>query len=79
MMKLGEAAGRLAPAEVEPPPGMVWTDAVANRNWLIHQYDKIDRALTWVTCRATSPVDEWRSPTPSGSPKSPIHTPIDHS
>ena len=28
---------------------MVWTDAIANRNWLIHQYDEIDRALTWVT------------------------------
>lgn len=49
MMKLGEAAGRLARAEVEAPPGMAWTDAIANRNWLIHQYDEIDRALTWVT------------------------------
>ena len=49
MMKLGEAAGRLARAEVEPPSGMVWTDAIANRNWLIHQYDEIDRRLTWVT------------------------------
>lgn len=49
MMKLGEAAGRLARAEVEPPPGMAWTDAIDNRNWLIHQYDEIDRALTWVT------------------------------
>jgi len=49
MMKLGEAAGRLARAEVEPPAGMAWTDAIANRNWLIHQYDEIDRALTWVT------------------------------
>ena len=48
-MKLGAVAGRLARAEVEPPPGMVWTDAIANRNWLIHQYDEIDRALTWVT------------------------------
>ncbi len=25
MMKLGEAAGRLARAEVEPPSGMAWT------------------------------------------------------
>lgn len=22
---------------------------IANRNWLIHQYDQIDRRLTWVT------------------------------
>jgi len=49
MMKLGEAAGRLARAGVEPPPGVAWTDAIANRNWLIHQYDEIDRALTWVS------------------------------
>jgi uncharacterized protein with HEPN domain len=28
---------------------MVWTNAIANRNWFIHQYDEIDRALTWVT------------------------------
>ena len=35
MMKLGEAAGRLARANVEPPPGVAWTDAIANRNWLI--------------------------------------------
>jgi uncharacterized protein with HEPN domain len=49
MMKLGEAAGRLARAEVAPPAGMAWTDAIANRNWLIHQYDEIDRALPWVT------------------------------
>ena len=49
MMKLGEAAGRLARANVEPPPGVAWADAIANRNWLIHQYDEIDRGLTWVT------------------------------
>lgn len=49
MMKLGEAAGRLARAHVEPPPGVAWADAIANRNWLIHQYDEIDRRLTWVT------------------------------
>lgn len=49
MMKLGEAAGRLARANIEPPSGVLWTDAIANRNWLIHQYDEIDRALTWET------------------------------
>ena len=49
MMKLGEAAGRLARGDVPPPPGVAWTDAIANRNWLIHQYDEIDRALTWET------------------------------
>jgi uncharacterized protein with HEPN domain len=58
MMKLGEAAGRLARASVEPPPGVAWTDAIANRNWLIHQYDEIDRALTWVTL--SRDLTSWR-------------------
>lgn len=49
MMKLGEAASRLARANVEPPPRVEWSDAIANRNWLIHQYDQIDRRLTWIT------------------------------
>ena len=30
MMKLGEAASRLARANVEPPPGVAWSDAIAN-------------------------------------------------
>jgi hypothetical protein len=36
MMKLG-------------PDGVSWQDAIANRNWLIHQYDEIDREITWTT------------------------------
>lgn len=59
MMKLGEAAGRLARAHVEPPPGVAWADAIANRNWLIHQYDQIDRGLTWVTL--TRDLPGWRA------------------
>ena len=58
MMKLGEAASRLARANVEPPPGVAWSDAIANRNWLIHQYDQIDRGLTWVTLTRPSPDGE---------------------
>lgn len=49
MMKLGEAANRLSKAGVGGPDGVEWSDAVANRNWLIHQYDEVDRQLTWVT------------------------------
>lgn len=49
MMKLGEASNRLDRANIKPPVSVVWSDAVANRNWLIHQYDQIDRSLTWVT------------------------------
>lgn len=59
MMKLGEAAGRLARANVPPPSGVAWADAIANRNWLIHQYDQIDRRLTWVTL--TRDLAGWRS------------------
>lgn len=49
MMKIGEAANRLSRAGVEAPVGVRWADANANRNWLIHQYDQIDRDITWAT------------------------------
>ncbi len=37
---------------------MRWRDAIANRNWLIHQYDHIDREITWATITVDLPV--WR-------------------
>lgn len=49
MMKKGEASNRLARAGVIAPAGVEWSDAVSNRNWLIHQYDEIDRDVTWST------------------------------
>ena len=49
MMKLGEAAKRLSEKGVLAPEGIEWALAIANRNFLIHQYDEIDRALTWPT------------------------------
>ncbi len=49
MMKLGEASIRLSRASLEGPDGVSWQDAIANRNWLIHQYDEIDREITWTT------------------------------
>lgn len=58
MMKLGEAANRLSRLELPPPDGVDWALAVANRNWLIHQYDEIDRKQTWLTLSADLP--EWR-------------------
>ncbi len=58
MMKLGEAANRLAQLGVLAPEGVDWALAVANRNFLIHQYDEIDRALTWVTLSRDLP--QWR-------------------
>jgi len=49
MMKVGEAANRLSRLGVLEPDGVEWALAVANRNFLIHQYDEIDRQLTWLT------------------------------
>ena len=49
LMKIGEAARRLDRIGFPEPPGIRWSDAIANRNWLIHQYDHIDRDLTWNT------------------------------
>lgn len=59
MMKLGEASNRLSRAGTEGPEGVEWQDAVANRNWLIHQYDEVDRQLTWVTL--SRDLVSWRS------------------
>jgi len=56
MMKIGEAANRLSRAGVAAPEGISWADAVANRNWLIHQYDEIDRKLTWETLARDLPA-----------------------
>lgn len=49
MMKIGEAANRLSRAGIDGPGEVVWASAIANRNWLIHQYDEIDRDATWST------------------------------
>lgn len=59
MMKLGEAANRLSRLDVLAPDGVEWALAVANRNFIIHQYDEINRDLTWLTLARDLP--EWRS------------------
>ena len=56
MMKLGEAANRLSGLGVLAPDGVEWALAVANRNFLIHQYDEIDRGLTWLTLSRDLPA-----------------------
>ena len=38
--------------------GVDWTLAVANRNFLIHQYDEINRELTWLTL--SRDLVEWK-------------------
>lgn len=59
MMKLGEAAKRLAQKELAEPAGVEWAIAVANRNFLVHQYDEINRAMTWRTLAGDLP--KWRN------------------
>jgi uncharacterized protein with HEPN domain len=59
MMKLGEAANRLSRLGVLAPDGVEWALAVANRNFLIHEYDEINRDLTWLTLSRDLPA--WRS------------------
>lgn len=56
MMKLGEAANRLSRHGVPAPNGVEWALAVANRNVLIHQYDEINRDLTWQTLLVDLPA-----------------------
>lgn len=58
MMKLGEAANRLSKLDVLAPGGVEWALAVANRNFLIHQYDEINRELTWATLSVDLP--DWK-------------------
>lgn len=59
MMKIGEAANRLTRLDVLAPDGVEWALVVANRNFLIHQYDEINRELTWLTLSRDLP--EWRT------------------
>jgi uncharacterized protein with HEPN domain len=58
MMKLGEAANRLDRLGVPAPEGVDWSLAVANRNFIIHQYDQVDRRQTWLTLAVDLPA--WR-------------------
>jgi len=56
MMKLGEAANRLTRLGVLAPDGVDWALAVANRNFIIHQYDQINRDRTWLTLLVDLPA-----------------------
>lgn len=56
MMKLGEAAKRLSRLDILAPEGVEWAIAIANRNFIIHQYDQINRELTWLTLSVDLPA-----------------------
>lgn len=58
MMKLGEAANRLSRLDVLAPDGVEWAIAIANRNFIIHRYDEINRDQTWLTLARD--LSEWR-------------------
>ena len=58
MTKLGEAANRLSRLDVLAPQGVDWSLAIANRNFIIHQYDEVNRELTWLTLERD--LSEWR-------------------
>lgn len=49
MMKIGEAANRLSRLDVVADWPVDWSAPIANRNFLIHQYDDVDRRYTWDT------------------------------
>jgi hypothetical protein len=55
MMKLGEAANRLSRLGVVAADGFESALAVANRKFIVHQYDVVNRELTWLT--------NWQQPT----------------
>ena len=55
-IKLGEAANRLSRLDVLAPDGVDWALAVANRNFIIHQYDEINRDQTWLTLAEDLPA-----------------------
>ena len=59
LMKIGEAANRLSKLGAMPPHGIQWSRAIDQRNWLIHQYDNVDRDVTWATLTRDLPV--WRT------------------
>lgn len=58
MMKLGEAAKRLSRLDVLAQNRVDWMLAVAHRNFIIHQYDEINRESTWLTLSRDLP--EWK-------------------
>jgi uncharacterized protein with HEPN domain len=55
-MTVGAAVNRLSRLGVLEPDGVDWALAVANRNFVIHQYDEIDRQLTWLTLSRDLPA-----------------------
>ncbi|GEP40355.1 hypothetical protein NPS01_40180 [Nocardioides psychrotolerans] len=57
MIALGEVANRLSRLGVLAPRGVDWALSVANGNFIIHQYDEINRTLTWLTLSVDLP--EW--------------------
>jgi len=47
---IGEAANKLSPSFVDAHPDIPVSDMVNMRNFLIHQYFRIDPEIVWYTC-----------------------------
>lgn len=63
MARLGSAADRLSRLGVLASEGVEWALAIANRNFLIHQYDETNRELTWQTLSVDLPA--WKGSLPA--------------
>lgn len=58
LIKLGEAAKRLAAHGVEAPKDVDWSDAAKTREKIAHHYSVIDREMTWMTLSVSLP--QWQ-------------------
>jgi uncharacterized protein with HEPN domain len=61
MMKIGEAANRLSRLDILAPEGVKWALAVANRNFIIHQYEAINRELTLTRLTLSRDLPTWKA------------------
>jgi uncharacterized protein with HEPN domain len=52
---IGEAARRLSDEFRDQLPSIPWVQVMGMRNRLVHQYDKIDWPLVWVTAHRDIP------------------------
>ena len=55
LANIGEAANRISAELKEQNPQVVWRDIVSMRNFLIHDYLRIDAEKIWATCRNDLP------------------------
>jgi uncharacterized protein with HEPN domain len=52
---IGEAARRISDETRNRYPNLPWTDMIAMRNLVIHEYDDVDMGIVWDTVRNDLP------------------------